>query len=92
MQQRFKYFEQSFANIFEKYQMKQFSIKIIGIETEDEIKNLKRPIIIKEILSGVKETRKMLLQVSYTKILITADSKLTQTFQTIEKVGTLLNS
>lgn len=72
--------------------MKQFSIKIIGIETEDEIKNLKRPIIIKEILSGVKETRKMLLQVSYTKILITADSKLTQTFQTIEKVGTLLNS
>lgn len=72
--------------------MKQFSIKIIGIETEDEIKNLKRPIIIKEILSGVKETRKMLLQVSYTKILITADSKLTQTFQTIEKVGTRLNS
>lgn len=46
---------------------------------KNKFKNLKDPIVTKEILSRIKHKNEIILQVNYTKILI-SDSRLTQTF------------
>ena len=46
---------------------------------KNKFKNLKDPIVTKEILSRIKHKNEIILQVNYIKILI-SDSRLTQTF------------